>query len=77
MGTTLHLIYGGKVFHPEEPVELTPDTRVRVTIEATEPVTPEPLSFFRTARALSLTGPPDWSARVEEDLYREATDADE
>ena len=77
MGATLHLIYDGKVFHPEEPVELQPDTRVRVTIEATEPVSPTPPSFLRTARTLALDGPLDWSARVEEYLYRGSTDDDE
>ena len=77
MSTTLHLIYDGKVFHPEEPVELKPDTRVRVTIEATEPVSPQPRSFLRTARALCLDGPPDWSARIEEYLYRGPADADD
>lgn len=77
MSTTLHLIYDGKVFHPEEPVELKPDTRVRVTIEATEPVSPQQRSFLRTARALRIDGPPDWSARIEEDLYQGPADADE
>jgi predicted DNA-binding antitoxin AbrB/MazE fold protein len=77
MSITLHLIYDGKVFHPEEPVELKPDTRVRVTIEATEPVSPQPRSFLRTARSLRLDGPPDWSARLEEYLYRGPVDAEE
>lgn len=77
MSTTLHLVYDGKVFHPEELVELKPDTRVRATIEAVEPVDLQPRSFLHTARALSLDGPPDWSARIEEYLYREPADADE
>ncbi|MGH7966703.1 MAG: antitoxin family protein [Candidatus Binatia bacterium] len=77
MSTTLHLVYDGKVFHPEELVELKPDTRVRVTIETVEPVIPQPRSFLRTARTLSLDGPPDWSVRIEEYLYREPADANE
>ncbi len=77
MSTTLHLVYDGKVFHPEEPVALTPDTRVRVTIEAVEAVELQPRSFFKTARALRLEGPPDWSTRLQEELYPEPPDADE
>ena len=76
MSTILHLIYDGKVFHPEESVELEPDTRVRVILEATEPVRPQPRSFLRTARTLQLDGPPDWSSHVEEYLYPEPADAD-
>jgi beta-phosphoglucomutase-like phosphatase (HAD superfamily) len=77
MSTTLHLVYDGKVFHPEEPVALTPDTRVRVTIEVVETVKPQPQSFLKTARALHLEGPPDWSTRLQEELYPVPPDADE
>jgi hypothetical protein len=77
MSTTLHLVYDGKVFHPEEPVEFTPDTRVRVTIEEVEMVKPQPQSFLKTARALRLEGPADWSTRVKDELYPEPPNADE
>ena len=77
MSTTLHLVYDGKVFHPEEPVALTPDTRVRVTIEVVETREPKPQSFLKTARALHLEGPPNWSTHVKEELYPEPPDADE
>jgi hypothetical protein len=77
MSTTLHLVYDGKVFHPEEPVEFTPDTRVRVLVEAVEVVTSPGQSFLKTARALRLEGPPEWSTRIKEELYPEPPDADE
>ncbi len=35
MTKTLEAIFDGKVFLPDEPLELAPDTRVRITIEAT------------------------------------------
>jgi len=69
MGTTLHLIYDGKVFLPEDPVNLRPDTRVRATIETTEPLKRKDTSFLETARALRIDGPPDWAARLEDYLY--------
>ncbi len=77
MSTTLHLVYDGKVFHPEEPVDFTPETRVRVTIEEIELVKPQPRSFLKTARALHIEGPSDWSTRLENELYPEPPNADE
>jgi predicted DNA-binding antitoxin AbrB/MazE fold protein len=71
MSITIDLIYDGMTFRPEGPVDLEPNTRVRVTIESTEAVVPKKRSFLQTARALKLDGPPDWSARLEEYLYRE------
>lgn len=68
MAQTIDVIYDGNVFQPIEPVELQPNSRVRVTIhsvaQSIEPVT----SFLRTARALKLEGPTDWSAHIEDYL---------
>jgi len=58
MTKTLEAIFDGKVFLPDEPLELAPDTRVRITIEAAdEPSAPAAASFLQTARALNLDGP--------------------
>ena len=68
MAQTIDAIYDGKVFQPTEPVELKPNSRVRVTIHSVaQPIEPE-TSFLRTARALKLEGPTDWSARIEDYL---------
>lgn len=75
MGTTIRLIFDGKVFHPQEPIDLEPDTRVRATLEREEPAIPKGRSFLETARSLRLNGPPDWSARLEEYLYGNGADA--
>jgi len=69
MTKTLYLTFDGKVFRPEEPIELPPDTRVRATIEAADLVRREHGSFLDTARSLNLDGPPDWSSQLEEYLY--------
>ena len=34
MNQTLEAIFDGQVFRPDQPIELEPDTRVRITIEA-------------------------------------------
>ena len=65
----LDAIFDGTVLRPEEPIELRPNTRVRITIESIEPAELQPLSFLRTARALNLQGPPDWSEKLEDYLY--------
>ena len=69
MTTTLTATYDGKVLKLDEPLELEPNTRVRITIESTKSVIKEKNSFFKTALSLNLDGPPDWSARFEDYLY--------
>jgi hypothetical protein len=72
--TTLEAIFDGKVLLLEEPLQLAPNTRVRITIE---PVEPEdaPSSFLRTARGLKLDAPADFATNIEEHLYGAEHDA--
>ena len=65
----MHAAFDGEVLRPDEPVELQPNTRVCITIETADAHEPKAYSFFRTARALNLEGPSDWSARFEDYLY--------
>jgi predicted DNA-binding antitoxin AbrB/MazE fold protein len=77
MSKTLEAIFDGEVLRPEEPLELAPDTRVRITIETTDDSQSPPASFLQTARALNLDAPPDWSDNLEEYLYsRESHDGE-
>jgi hypothetical protein len=70
MTKTIDAVFDGVTLRPDEPLELPPNTRVRLTIESASP--PEaPKSFLRTARALRLAGPRDWSANLEAYLYGE------
>ena len=70
MTTTLDAIYDGKVLRLDEPIQLAPNTRVRITIETTKPIIKKKRSFLKTARSLNLEGPSDWSARFEDYLYK-------
>lgn len=71
MTRTLAAVYDGKVFLPEEPLDLQPNTRVHLTVETgSEPKSAE-YSFLRVASSLNLEGPPDWSERIEDHLERE------
>lgn len=69
MTKTIEALFDGTVFHPTEPVALGPNTRVWITIETTLPTDGGAESFLRTARALNLDGPPDWSVNLDEYLY--------
>ncbi|HYH86291.1 MAG TPA: antitoxin family protein [Pyrinomonadaceae bacterium] len=69
MSKTLEAVFDGEVLRPDEPIELEPNTRVRVTIEPTDEPRVKSKSFLRTARSLNLQGPPDWSARLDDYLY--------
>ncbi len=66
---TVEAWFDGKVFRPTEQIELAPNTRVRMTIEAMPPAEGETASFLRTARTLNLDGPSDWSANLDDYLY--------
>jgi predicted DNA-binding antitoxin AbrB/MazE fold protein len=70
MTTTLDAIYDGEVLRLDEPIELEPNTRVRITIETSKPISKKKRSFLQTARSLNLQGPSDWSARFEDYLYK-------
>jgi len=69
MSKTLEAVFDGEVLRPDEPIELEPNTRVRLTIESVETPEKQPTSFLQTARSLNLEGPSDWSERLDEYLY--------
>jgi len=64
--TKLYAMFDGEVFRPEEPVSLSPNTQVRITVELAEAGQEgkKKASFLETARSLKLQGPPDWSSRL-------------
>lgn len=66
---TIEAVFDGKVFHPEDPVSLEPNTHVRLTVETVQPEAGEAKSFLLVARSLQLEGPPDWAANLENYLY--------
>jgi len=70
MTDIIEALYDGKVFRPTGPVALAPNTRVRMTIKSLPSAEREGTSFLRTARALELEGPPDWSDNIGEQIPR-------
>jgi predicted DNA-binding antitoxin AbrB/MazE fold protein len=68
---TIDAIYDGKVFRPNDPLLLEPNTHVRLSIETVQDNSGKPQSFLATARSLNLDGPSDWAANLENYLYGE------
>jgi hypothetical protein len=65
MATTIEALFDGTALHPAEPLELAPNTCVRITIETLPPPRDTPISFLDVARALDLDGPSDWSTNLD------------
>ena len=75
MATTLEAVFDGTVIRPDRPLNLAPNTRVRITVEPVEPAAAPVSSFLRTARSLKLDGPSDWATNIDSYLYGETHDA--
>jgi len=69
MVKTIEAVFDGKVFRPDDPLVLEPNTRVRLTIETVQPGASKATSFLQVARSLNLDGPADWAANLEIYLY--------
>ena len=70
MTKTLEATYDGEVIRFDEPLELEPNTRLLITIETWCKTAKKRRSFLQTAKSLNLEGPSDWSARIEDYLYK-------
>lgn len=62
--TTVSATFDGEVLRLDEPLDLEPNTRVRITIEVSRPPAEKTLSLLDTAASLNLDGPSDWSVRI-------------
>jgi hypothetical protein len=62
-------MFDGKSFLLNKLPNLKPDTQVMIHIEAIEKKAEKKGSFLKTARALNLDGPEDWSEKLDYYLY--------
>jgi predicted DNA-binding antitoxin AbrB/MazE fold protein len=69
MNETIDATFDGKVFRPEKPVGLMPNTHVKIIVKTEPPTKDRKLSFLQTAKELKLEGPRDWSENIDEYLY--------
>lgn len=77
MTKTISVIFDGQVLRPEEPLDIAPNTRLTVTVSTDEKVKEPRKSFLDTAAGLKLSGPADWSERLDEYLYGNGREEDE
>ena len=77
MTRTMTATFDGEVLRPDEPVDLEPNTKVRITIETSEPEPEKTMSFLDAAASLNLEGPSDWSERFKDYLYGRENDGKE
>ena len=77
MSQILEATFDGQVFRPVQTVELQPDTQVELVVTVKVLSEEKPKSFLRTARALKLKGPKDFSSRIDDYLYGGANLDDE
>ncbi len=59
MVNIVEAVFDGEVFCPDEPLELAPNTRVRIIVEEVLSNGKEPPSALDVALSLNLDGPPD------------------
>ena len=71
MLNSIDALFDGKVFHPEQPVTLKSNTRVRIVFDNLSDENNELTSFLETAESLQLDGPSDWSENLDTYLYGE------
>ncbi|MBI3740351.1 MAG: antitoxin family protein [Chloroflexi bacterium] len=66
---SIEAVFDGNVLRPDQPLGLEPNTRVRITVETTEPIVGKTESFLQIAKSLNIQGPSDWAERIEDYLY--------
>ena len=66
---TIDAVYDGQVIRPDLPLELEPNTRIRITVTTLKPGRAKKNSFLATARALKLKGPTDLAENLDQYLY--------
>ena len=69
MTQSLKVIYDGKVFKPQEPVNLEPNSELRIVVEIPDANKPaKQKSLFAALAEMNLSGPADWSENFEDYL---------
>ena len=78
MELTLEATFDGEVFRPDAPVDLEPNTKVKVIVEEPKKLKlvempknnkGEPYAFLKYARSVSIDAPPDFASNLDQYLY--------
>jgi hypothetical protein len=60
--------FDGKVFLPDEPIDLEPNTKVKVIVEKSKTIG-KPYSSLHFMASLNLDGPSDFSKNLDDYIY--------
>ena len=66
---TLHAHFDGKVLRPDEPLDLKPNVRYRITIEDEESIAKQSIWEVLCEFSGKIDGPEDWSEEHDHYLY--------
>lgn len=66
MTIVIEAVFDGKVFVPIKPLDIEPDTPVKISVQTDSS---GPYSFLDVAQSIDLDGPPDWATKLDEYLY--------
>ncbi|PSM48382.1 hypothetical protein C7Y66_14690 [Chroococcidiopsis sp. CCALA 051] len=69
MSETITVVFDGKVFRPDSPPNLEPNTRYTITVESVEPVAKGNAWNVLEAMAGTVEAPSDWSSQHDHYLY--------
>ncbi len=70
MSLTIKATFDGKVFHPDEKVDLEPNTKVKLELVVKKkPKKGKPYSFIDYALSIDIDAPPDFANNLDDYLY--------
>jgi len=70
MEKILDATFDGEVFRPDEPVDLQPNTKVKLQLLVKKKKkTGKPYSFLDYALSVDIDAPPDYASRIDDYLY--------
>ena len=75
MSCKIETVFDGEVFRPETPVDLPPNTRATLTVEAgnrtdaPKDTTSDPYDFIQVTLSFHLESPPDFVENLDKYLY--------
>jgi hypothetical protein len=76
MELTFEATFDGQVFRPDKPINLEPNTKVKIVVEESKEKG-KPYCFLDYAMSIDLDAPPDFSINLDDYLYGGKSSDDE
>ena len=69
MEKIVNATFDGEVFRPDEPVDLEPNTKVRLQLTVKKKKSGKPGVFLDYILSVSIDAPPDYATNIDDYLY--------